>query len=121
MFIFVFNQYLIHNKKGISERRSPATNKLDEAKKELIGFTSLHGFSTVLNTSNPFVKGLWVCFFLVLFSGCIQNVYENMSDYYQYTVITKIEYVNEYPMTLPAITLCLASLGSYSFSTNVTL
>jgi len=41
-----------------------------------------------------------------------------MRDYFEYTVITKIEYVNEFPMTLPAITLCLASFVSYSFSTN---
>jgi len=39
----------------------------------------------------------------------MQNSLENINDYYQYTVITKIEYVNEYPMTLPAFTLCLAS------------
>jgi len=67
----------------------------------------LHGFSAVLNTSRPFVKGLWVLFFLVLFSSLIQNLVENINDYCQYTAITKIEYVNEYPMTLPALTICL--------------
>jgi len=98
----------INDKKGLNEGGTLTTNKLDEAKKEIRGFTSLHGFSTVLNTSNPFVKGLRLCFFLILFSGCIQNVYENINSYYQYTVITKIENVNEYPMALPALTLCLA-------------
>jgi len=39
----------------------------------------------------------------------MQNCLENLEDYYQYTVITKIEYVNENPMTLPAFTVCLAS------------
>jgi len=108
-------------KKGQNEKSPPAANKLEQVKKEFRGFTSLHGFSTVLKTSNPFVKFLWVFFFLALFSGCIQNVLENLSDYYEYTAITKIEYVNQYPMTLPAITLCLASFVSYSFSTNATL
>ncbi len=74
-----------------------------------------------MNTSSPFVKCLRVCFFLILFSGCIQNVYENINSYYQYTVITKIEYVNDYPMTLPALTLCLADFSNPSFSTNLTL
>jgi len=60
-----------------------------------------------------------VIFFLILFSGCIQNALENLGDYYQYTVITKIEYVNENPMTLPAVTLCLASFQY--LSTNLTL
>ncbi len=91
------------------------------AKNELKGFTSLFGFSKFLNTSNPFVKGLWVCFILVLFSGCIQNIFENMSDYYQYTVITKIEYVNDYPMTLPAFTVCFFSLSLKSNSIIATL
>jgi len=115
--LFVY-QLLINIKKGLSNGIAQSTNKLDEIKKELRCFTSLHGFSSVLKTSNPFVKVLWMCFFLVLFSGCIQNVFENISDYYQYTVITKIEYVNEYPMALPAVTLCLASYMSYSFSTK---
>jgi len=82
----------------LSEGTTSPTNKLDDVKKELRGFTSLHGFSTVLNTSNPFAKILWVFFFLALFSGCVQNVLENMS-----------ESVNEYPMTLPAVTFCLAT------------
>jgi len=51
-----------------------------------------------------------VFFFLILFSSLIQNSLENLNDYYQYTVITKIENVNEYPIKLPAVTLCLASL-----------
>jgi len=37
---------------------------------------------------------------------------ENINGYYQYTVITKIEYVNENQMKLPAITICLFSLQS---------
>ena len=86
---------------------------------ELRGLTSVNGFSAVLNTSNPFVKILWICFFLILFSFFLQNIVENINDYYQYTVITNIEYVNQYPMTLPAFTLCLSS--SPSFSTNLTL
>jgi len=42
-----------------------------------------------------------------------------MSDYYEYTAITKIEYVNEYPMTLPTLTLCLDSLEY--LPTNISL
>jgi hypothetical protein len=103
----------------LSENSAPDKNKLDQVKNELRSFTSLHGFSTVLNTSNPLIKVLWVFFFLVLFSGCIQNGLENLNDYYQYTVITKIEYVNENPMKLPAVTLCLASYPSYT--SNATL
>ncbi len=68
-----FLNLIIYTKKGLGERNAPVTNKPDEVKKELSGFTSFHGFSTVLKTSNPFVKVLWVFFFLVLFSGCLQN------------------------------------------------
>ena len=105
----IFFLSLIKIKKLI-ERIAQDTNKLVQIKDELKGFTSLHWFSRVLNTSNPFVKGLWMIFFLVLFSFLIQNSLENLNDYYQYTVITKIEYINENPMTLPAFTLCLVSL-----------
>jgi len=107
-------------KKELNERDRLTTNKLDQVKNELRGFTSLHGFSTVLNTSNPFFKILWVLFFLVLCSFLLQNVHENLNDYYQYTAITKIENVNENPMKLPAVTFCLASFYP-SLSTNATL
>jgi len=110
---FILNKELI-------EIRTPSTNKLYEVKKELSGFTSLRGFSAVLSTSNPFVKVLWVFFFLILFSFLMHNILENLNDYYQYTVISKIENVNEYPMTLPAVTICLARLAPY-FSTNKTM
>jgi len=107
----------------LNEGSALATNKLVQVEDELRGFTSLHGFSTVLNTSNPFVKSFWVFFFLVLFSALIQNSLENLNDYYQYTVITKIEYVNEYPMKLPAFTLCFFSLNgdSNDFTLNQSL
>ncbi len=96
-----------------------ANKKLEEVKKEPSGFTSFHGFSTVLNTSNLFVKVLWVFFFIVLFSGCIQNTIENLNDYYQYTVITEIKSVNEFPMLLPAVTICISPKSDYL--TNLTL
>jgi len=57
----------------------------------------------------------------LLFSGCIQDVFGKIDDYLHYTVITQIEYVNEYPMTLPAVTLCLVYYTSLSYSTNATL
>jgi len=75
--------------------------------------------AAVLNTSNPFVKLLWVSFILILISFFLHNVFENINDCYQYTVITTIEYMNEFPMTLPAINICLSSLQSYT--TNATL
>ena len=104
----------------MNERDGLTTNNFDQVKREFRSFASLHGFSTVLNTSNPFVKVLWLFFFLILFSFLIQNSLENLNDYYQYTVITKIENVDGNPMKLPALTLCLASLYP-SFSTNTTL
>jgi len=108
-------------KKELIGRSAPSASKIDQVKKELRSLTSLHGFSNVLNTSNPFVKGLWLCFVLVLFSFLLQNVQENMSEYYQYTVITKIESLNESPMTLPAVTLCLTSLKGSFLPINATL
>ncbi len=73
------------------EINNSTKDKLDLVKNELKSFTSFYGFSSILNTSNPFLKGLWVVFFLILFSSLIQNSLENLNDYYQYTVITKIE------------------------------
>jgi len=114
----VSKQFIL--KKELRERDRLATNKLDQVTKELRGFTSLHGFSTVLETSSPFVKGLWVFFFLVLFSFLLQNALENIDDFNQYTVITKIENAYDYPMKLPAVTLCLAGLYP-NLATNATL
>jgi len=50
----------------------------------------------------------------------IQNSLENLKDFYKYTVITKIEYVNENPLRLPAVTLCL-DIFRQDFSTTATL
>ena len=118
-YIYIYKPKI--KRKELIGRSAPSTSKLDQVKKELRSLTSLHGFSNILNTSNPFVKGLWLCFVLVLFSFPLQNVQENMSEYYQYTVITKIESLNESPMTLPAITLCLTSLNGSFSTTDATL
>ncbi len=59
-------------------------------------------------------------FFLVLFSFLLQNALENIDDFNQYTVITKIENAYDYPMKLPAVTLCLAGLYP-NLATNATL
>jgi len=85
-----------------------------KVEKEVKGFTNIRGYSGVLGTSNPLLKLLWILFFLLLFSAFIQNVYENIYDFFQYTVVTEIKTVNEYPMTFPAITLCLVSLPTFS-------
>ncbi len=103
----------------MSEENAVAMKKLDLVKKELGGFFNPQGFSTVLNASNPLAKLLWVSFFLVLFILFLLNVIENINDFCQYTVITEIKTVNEYPMTLPAVTFCLSSF--LSSPANLTL
>ncbi len=97
--------------------------KLDQVKKELKAFFSLRGFSTVLNTSNSCLKLIWLLFVLFLLFSFIYNIVENLRDYYQYTVITNIHTINEYPMILPAFTLCFCSLPSHisNFTLNNSL
>jgi hypothetical protein len=69
---FALYKKLINIEKKSAETSAIRANKkLEEVKKELRSFTSLNGFSTVLNTSNPLLKVLWMFFFLVLFSGCM--------------------------------------------------
>ncbi len=51
---------------------------------------------------------MWIFFFLILFGALLQNIIENLTDFFEYTVITSIESVNQFPMTLPAITFCIA-------------
>ncbi len=46
-------------------------------------------------------------------------MYENFSDYYQYSVITEIKSINLDSMTLPAVTFCISSFPN--FDTNLTL
>jgi len=62
---------------------------------------------------------MWVFFILVLSGFFIFNTYETIIDYYKHTVITTITSINENPMQLPAVTLCLISMPF--FSSNLTL
>jgi len=73
----------------------------------------------MFGTSSFFMKIFRIFSLLILLGFFINNFFENITEYLQYTVITQIELVNEFPMTLPAITLCLSSYST--FSTDIDL
>ncbi len=44
---------------------------------------------------------MWI--FFILFGGYVQNIIENLMKFFEHTVITTIESINQDPMILPAI------------------
>ena len=67
---------------------------------------SIHGLGNLVRSRHLVVKAIWFLFILASTAYCSYAIFENISDYLLYPVITQIDSKNEIPIQFPAVTLC---------------
>ena len=68
--------------------------------------TTCHGYSKIFQTELRCVQLMWVLVLLVSFGLCSYMIIKAILDYLKFDVISKTRFVNQVPMTFPAIAVC---------------
>ena len=68
--------------------------------------TTAHAIPHVIESSNWFLKIMWLIFFLVGFAYCLYLLIQSFVQYFNYSVSVSIQRIQETPIVFPAITIC---------------
>ena len=95
---------------AISENiTTETTNKIKQFKTnitELFKYSTAHGYHNIFLTDNIFLKIMWTLFTCTSITICASAIISNIFDFLQYNVVTKVNIINETPITFPAVTIC---------------
>lgn len=86
--------------------------------KNLIISSSIHGLSNSLRSDTKYSKFFWLILFLASSSIAIKTVIENVQQFLDYEVITKIDIVDEFKSRFPAVTFYNLNAPTANFSLN---
>ena len=78
-----------------------------DLKREIRGFFSIKGYSTVFGTSSLIKKVFGLLCFVVLFSVCVCYADQNLRGFNENSVFTQIKIKENGTMAFPAVTVCL--------------
>jgi hypothetical protein len=73
--------------------------------KDVLLSSTSHGLPNVLRTPRKSIKCMWLLLFLIFSSIGSYMVYKTISNYLEYEIVTKIEYIRENPIEFPAVTI----------------
>ncbi len=83
--------------------------KFQEVKTAFLGClsnTTGHGLPQIVKPGNMFLNVLWVMFYAVAVSGCGFLIYQAVSEYCEFNVITITKIKRDVELALPAVTFC---------------
>jgi hypothetical protein len=84
--------------------------------KDLIQHSTVHGLSHYERTKSSLIKLIWLVSILLSTSFCFYLVAQNIISYYDYSVTTRIDKVEDVPSKFPMITFCKLNLINNEFS-----
>ena len=117
----VFFKKVTNNQNIHKEEEKPLENEPEDKKtletpesettvktkiKELAESTVIHGIPKILKSKNIIIKILWIIFFLAAIASCSYMIASNITDFYNYDVISKTEIITETRMLFPTVTIC---------------
>jgi hypothetical protein len=73
---------------------------------ELVETSTSHGLPNIVRTKRLSIKILWTICLLTAIAGCSYMVFESISDYCGYDVVTKIEKITELKSRFPTVSIC---------------
>lgn len=72
----------------------------------LLKNSTLHALPRILTSEHKFQKFFWFIIFLISSGYCSLFIYQNILNYLEYNVATKIETAYEYKPDFPSVTIC---------------
>ena len=82
------------------------SHKLKETLAELLSISTIHGLPNVVKSKRIVHKIMWSFAFSVFLGACCYSIYECISSYLEYKVVTEIQTVYEQPAIFPTISFC---------------
>lgn len=79
---------------------------IKSASSDSILSSTIHGFPNIFKTERVILKALWIILSIFSLVFCLLTVYQNVSNYSNYNVISETKTVSKQPFIFPAITLC---------------
>lgn len=86
---------------------------------ETLGNSSIHAIPNIIRTNSLIIKAMWTVFFILSTGLSCYSVVQNILDYLNYDVITKIRNFNDFPCEFPKITICNANMLTTNFSMSL--
>jgi hypothetical protein len=68
--------------------------------------TTLHAVVHIIESSNWFLRIMWLLLFLGGFAYCLYVLIQTFTQYFNYRVSVSIERIQETPVKFPAVTIC---------------
>ena len=78
-------------------------NKLNNKLFTAVTDTSLHGIPRIFNSDTIFQKLIWTITILISLAGCFFIIIKNVTDYYEYPVITNSDRIFEKKPIFPSV------------------
>ena len=75
--------------------------------RHLLENSALPGVANLLRSKHVFVKILWIICYIILLIACGIFLYETLTGYFEYEVVTNIDKIREEEAQFPAVSFCI--------------
>jgi hypothetical protein len=89
--------------KNLLEVRESFGKKLKDIASESILDTTSHGLPKIIKNKNICLQMLWIFALMASSGGCAYLMYDTLSHYLQWSVVTNIKVVSETPARFPTV------------------
>ena len=100
----------VYERKMVSEDSKPIQIKTKQIIlkriSDLVETSSIHGLPNIVRTRRILIKIIWSLAFLASFSYAIISIINVVDDYLSYSVVVKMELVQDYNQEFPQVTVC---------------
>ena len=78
-----------------------------EKVKNLFETSQLPGVANLIRSKNIFIKILWIICYIILFAWCGIFLYDTLTSYFEYEVVTNIDIIREEQAQFPTVSFCI--------------
>ncbi len=68
--------------------------------------SSIHSFPNIIENTSKTIKFIWIISFIISLAICTYTIYESITSYFDYEVISRINVKNEGYIDFPMIKIC---------------